>query len=327
MKRARITGTGRAVPEKILTNADLERLVDTSDEWILSRTGIRERRIAGADECLSTFAVPAARAALESAGVAGKDVDLIICATVTPDTPFPATANTVQDQIGAARAASFDLAAGCTGFVYALAVAQRFIESGASRKALVIGGEILTKLVDWTDRTTCVLFGDGAGAVLLEATEEADRGVIGSALHSDGSLADLICIPGGGSRYPMSPQLFDAGLAYIKMKGNETFKIAVRSLAEVSDEALTQCGLEHRDVTWFIPHQANQRIIDAVGQRLEIPEGHTYVNIDRYGNTSAASIPIALDELNRGGKIAPGDVLLFSAFGAGLTWGANVVRW
>jgi 3-oxoacyl-[acyl-carrier-protein] synthase III len=327
MMRARITGTGRAVPEKVLTNADLMRMVETSDEWILTRTGIRERRMARPDECLSTFAVPAARAALDLAGVAGKDVDLVICATVTPDTPFPATANTIQDEIGAARAASFDLSAGCTGFVYALAVAQRFIESGASRKALVVGGEVLTKLVDWTDRTTCVLFGDGAGAVLLEATGEADRGVIGSALHSDGSLADLICLPGGGSRHPLSPQLFDAGLAYIKMRGNETFKIAVRSLAEVSDEALTQCGLQHRDVTWFIPHQANQRIIDAVGQRLEVPDGHTYVNIDRYGNTSAASIPIALDELNRDGKIQPGDVLLFSAFGAGLTWGANVVRW
>ncbi|HEY2737864.1 MAG TPA: beta-ketoacyl-ACP synthase III, partial [Thermoanaerobaculia bacterium] len=320
-------GTGRSVPDKVLTNADLEKLVDTSDQWIFTRTGIRERRVAAEDESLSTFAVPAARAALEMAGVAGKDVDLVICATVTPDTPFPATANLVQDRVGATRAASFDLSAGCTGFVYALGVAERFIESGAAKTALVIGGEVLTKIVDWTDRGTCVLFGDGAGAVVLQATAEEDRGVIGSALHSDGSLGDLICLPGGGSRHPVSPALFDSGLAYIKMKGNETFKIAVRSLAEVSDEALTQCGLGHGDVAWFIPHQANQRIIDAVGQRLEIREGHTYVNIDRYGNTSAASIPIALDELNRGGRIQPGDVLLFSAFGAGLTWGANVVRW
>jgi 3-oxoacyl-[acyl-carrier-protein] synthase-3 len=325
--RGRITGTGRSVPEKILTNADLEKLVDTSDEWIMTRTGIRERRVAGPDESLSTFAIPAARAALEMAGVAGKEVDLVICATVTGDTPFPATANLIQDRIGATRAASFDLAAGCTGFVYALGVAQQFIESGGAKTALVVGGEVLTKVVDWTDRGTCVLFGDGAGAVLLQATAEEDRGVIGSALHSDGSLGDLICLPGGGSRHPVSPQLFDSGLAYIKMKGNETFKIAVRSLVEVSDEALTQCGLGHQDVAWFIPHQANQRIIDAVGQRLEIREGHTYVNIDRYGNTSAASIPIALDELNRAGRIDPGDVLLFSAFGAGLTWGANVVRW
>jgi 3-oxoacyl-[acyl-carrier-protein] synthase-3 len=325
--RGRITGTGRSVPDKVLTNKDLERMVDTSDEWIFTRTGIRERRVAGPDESLSTFAVPAAQAALEMAGVAGKDVDLVICATVTPDTPFPATANLIQDRIGATRAASFDLSAGCTGFVYALGVAQRFIESGAAKTALVVGGEVLTKIVDWTDRGTCVLFGDGAGAVLLEATGEEDRGVIGSALHSDGSLGDLICLPGGGSRCPVSPALFDSGLAYIKMKGNETFKIAVRSLAEVSDEALTQCGLGHQDVAWFIPHQANRRIIDAVGQRLEVRDGHTYVNIDRYGNTSAASIPIALDELNRDGRIQPGDVLLFSAFGAGLTWGANVVRW
>jgi len=302
-------------------------MVDTSNEWILSRTGISERRRAREDESLSTFAIPAAQAALDMAGVAGKDVDLVICATVTPDTPFPATANLIQDRIGATRAASFDLAAGCTGFVYAVGVAQRFIESGAARTAVVVGGEILTKIVDWTERTTCVLFGDGAGAVLLQASDEPDRGVIGSALHSDGSLGDLICMPGGGSRTPFSPQVFDAGLAYIRMKGNETFKIAVRSLAEVSDEALTQCGLGHGDVTWFIPHQANRRIIDAVGQRLEIPDGHTYVNIDRYGNTSSASIPIALDELNRDGKIRPGDILLFSAFGSGLTWGANVVRW
>ena len=325
--RGRITGTGRSVPDKVLTNADLEKLVDTSDQWIFSRTGIRERRVARDDESLSTFAIPAARAALDMAGVAGKDVDLVICATVTPDTPFPATANLVQDRVGATRAASFDLSAGCTGFVYALGVAERFIESGAAKTALVIGGEVLTKIVDWTDRGTCVLFGDGAGAVVLQATAEENRGVIGSALHSDGSLGDLICLPGGGSKAPVSSALFDRGLAYIKMKGNETFKIAVRSLAEVSDEALTQCGLGHGDVAWFIPHQANQRIIDAVGQRLEIRDGHTYVNIDRYGNTSAASIPIALDELNRDGRIQAGDVLLFSAFGAGLTWGANVVRW
>jgi 3-oxoacyl-[acyl-carrier-protein] synthase-3 len=326
-RRGRIIGTGRSVPAKVLTNKDLEAFVDTTDEWIFTRTGIRERRVAAADESLSTFAVPAAQAALDMAGVAGKDVDLVICATVTPDMPFPATSNLIQDRIGAARAAAFDLSAGCTGFVYALSVAQRFIESGAAQTALVIGGEVLTKIMDWRDRTTCVLFGDGAGAVVLQATDNEDHAVIGSALHSDGSLGELIYLPGGGSKHPVSAVDFDARLASIKMKGNETFKIAVRSLAEVSDEALTQCGLSHGDVAWFIPHQANRRIIDAVGQRLEVREGHTYVNIDRYGNTSAASIPIALDELNRDGRIQPGDILLFSAFGAGLTWGANVVRW
>jgi 3-oxoacyl-[acyl-carrier-protein] synthase III len=327
MRRGRITGTGMGVPGKVLTNADLEKLVDTSDEWIFSRSGIRERRIAAPDESLSTFALPAARAALEMAGIEGKDVDLVVCATVTPDMPFPATSNLIQTQIGAHRAASFDLSAGCTGFVYALGVAEQFIESGWARHVLVVGGEVLSKIGDWTDRTTCVLFGDGAGAVVLSATEEEGRGILGTALHTDGALAELIHMPGGGSKHPPSAALFDSGLQSIKMKGNETFKIAVRSLAEVSDEALTQCGLAHADVDWFIPHQANRRIIDAVGERLGIPDGHTYVNIERYGNTSAASIPIALDELNRAGKIADGDVLLFSAFGAGLTWGAVVVRW
>jgi len=316
-----------AVPEKVLTNADLEKIVDTSDEWIFTRTGIRERRIATADESLSTFAIPAAERALAMAGIPGSEIDLVICGTVTGDMPFPATANLIQNHIGAQRAASFDVSAGCTGFVYALGIAQQFIEAGTSKKALVVGGEVLSKVLDWTDRTTCVLFGDGAGAVVLQATDEADRGLLGTAMHTDGSLAELIHQPGGGSKHPPSREVYESRLPYIKMRGNETFKIAVRSLAEVSDEALTACGLEHKDVTWFIPHQANQRIIKAVGDRLEIPEGHTYVNIERYGNTSAASIPIALDELNRGGKIADGDVLLFSAFGAGLTWGAAVVRW
>ncbi|HYN22368.1 MAG TPA: beta-ketoacyl-ACP synthase III [Thermoanaerobaculia bacterium] len=329
MKRGRIVGTGMSVPEKVLTNADLEKIVETSNDWIVSRTGIRERRMAAPDECLSSFAVPAARSALEMSGIPGSEIDLIICATVTPDEPFPATASRIQDQIGAKRAAAFDLAAGCTGFVYALAMAEQSLESGWAKTALVIGGEVLTKLVDWKDRNTCVLFGDGAGAVVLRAEEgeNGGPGVLGTSLHSDGSLSDLIHLPGGGSKHPVTPQLFDSGLASIKMKGNETFKIAVRSLVEVSDEALTRCGLRHQDVTWFIPHQANRRIIEAVGQRLEVPEGHTYVNVERFGNTSAASIPIGLDELNRAGRIQPGDILLFSAFGAGLTWGAAVVRW
>jgi 3-oxoacyl-[acyl-carrier-protein] synthase-3 len=316
-----------AVPERVLTNADLEKMVDTKDEWILTRTGIRERRIAGPGESLSTFAVPAARAALEMAGVAGKEVDLVLCATVTPDTPFPATANVIQDRIGATRAGSFDLSAGCTGFVYALTVAEQFIESGMAKNVLVVGGEILSKITDWSDRATCVLFGDGAGAVLLQATEEEDRGVLGCAMHSDGSLGELIFMPGGGSKNPPSSILYESGLAFLKMRGNETFKIAVRSLAEVSQEVLARAHLSQNEVNWFIPHQANLRIIEAVGKRLEIPDGSTFVNIDRYGNTSSGSIPIALDELNRAGKIAPGDVVLMSAFGAGLTWGAAVLRW
>jgi 3-oxoacyl-[acyl-carrier-protein] synthase III len=327
MKRGRIVGTGMSVPERVLTNADLERMVDTSDEWILARTGIRERRIAAPDECLSSFTVPACRNALEMAGLKGSDVDLVICATVTPDQPFPATSTRIQDQIGANRAAAFDLAAGCTGFVYGLGVAQQFLQTGWAKTALVVGGEVLSKIVDWKDRNTCVLFGDGAGAVVLRAEEDGDRGLLGTALRSDGSLANLVELPGGGSREPHTAATLENGRNFLKMRGSETFKIAVRSIAEISDEALTSCGLGHKDVTWFIPHQANRRIIEAVGQRLEVPEGHTYINVERFGNTSAASIPIGLDELNRGGKIHPGDILLFSAFGAGLTWGAAVVRW
>ena len=327
MRRGRIVGTGMSVPERVLTNADLERMVDTSNEWILARTGIRERRIAAPEECLSSFAVPAALNALEMAGLKGSDVDVVICATVTPDQPFPATSTRIQDRIGANRAAAFDLAAGCTGFVYGLSVAEQFLKTGWAKTVLVVGGEVLSKIVDWKDRNTCVLFGDGAGAVVLRAEEDGDRGLLGTALRSDGSLANLVELPGGGSRAPHSLATLEAGLNFLKMRGSETFKIAVRSIAEISDEALTSCGLEHKDVTWFIPHQANRRIIEAVGQRLEVREGHTYINVDRFGNTSAASIPIGLDELNRGGRIAPGDILLFSAFGAGLTWGAAVVRW
>ena len=325
--RGVIVGTGRSLPEKVLSNADLERIVDTSDEWILSRTGIKERRMAAEDESLSSFAIPAAQQALEMAGIDGSEIDLIVCGTVTPDMPFPATATVVQQAIGATNAAAFDISAACTGFIYSLGIAQRFIEGGSCRKAVVIGGEVLTKYLDWTDRATCVLFGDGAGAVVLEAQESDDRGVLTVSMHSDGAYGELIYRPGGGSANPPGPETHDGGLDFVKMKGNETFKIAVRSLAEVSDQALEECGMSHSDVSWFIPHQANMRIIDAVGRRLEIPEGRTYVNIERYGNTSAASIPIALDELNRDGKISPGDLLLFSAFGAGLTWGAGVVRW
>ncbi|MDX1644895.1 MAG: beta-ketoacyl-ACP synthase III [Thermoanaerobaculia bacterium] len=325
--RGTIVGTGRKVPEKVLTNAELEQLVDTSDEWITARTGIKERRICGEHEALSDLAIPAVEEALEMAGLDGAAVDLVICATVSADMPFPATATKIQDRIGATEAAAFDISAACTGFIYGLGIAQRFIQSGGSRRAVVVGGEVLSKYVDWTDRATCVLFGDGAGAVVLEATDEDGRGILNVSMHSDGSLGELIYRPGGGSLNPPSPETHAEGLDFIKMRGNETFKIAVRSLAQVSDEALEACGLEHADVSWFIPHQANQRIIDAVGARLEIPEGRTYVNIERYGNTSAASIPIALDELNRAGEIEPGDILLFSAFGAGLVWGAGVVRW
>jgi 3-oxoacyl-[acyl-carrier-protein] synthase-3 len=325
--RSRIIGTGRSVPENVLTNADFEKIVDTTDEWITTRTGIKERRIASKDQALSDFAIPAVENALEMAQVPGSDVDLIICATVTPDTSFPATATQVQHAIGAGTAAAFDISAACTGFIYGLGIADSMIKQGTARTAVVVGGEVLSKITNYQDRATAVLFGDGAGAVVMRASDSDDRGILSVALHSDGSYGHLISRPGGGSRYPVHTPDADQMLGYLQMRGNETFKIAVRSLAEVSDEVLSAHGIRHRDVRWFIPHQANRRIIDAVGQRLEIPEGHTYVNVDRYGNTSAASVPIGLDELNRDGRIADGDVVLMSAFGSGLTWGAGVVRW
>ncbi|HVS16203.1 MAG TPA: beta-ketoacyl-ACP synthase III [Thermoanaerobaculia bacterium] len=327
MIRARIAGTGHAVPERRLTNADLERMVDTSDEWIVTRTGIKERRIVGADEATTSLAIPAARRALESAGVAPEEVDLVLCGTVTPDMLFPASSCLVQEALGARKAAAFDFNAGCSGFVYGLSIASQFIENGTARVVVLIGAEVLTRFVDWEDRQTCVLFGDGAGAVVLRA-EEGERGVLASALHSDGALSQLICMPGGGSRRPASDRSsIDERLPFIKMRGSETFKVAVRSLAEVSDEVLAKIGLRYSDVRWLIPHQANRRIIDAVGQRLEIDPERVYVNVERFGNTSAASIPIALDELNRSGRLDEGDVVLLSAFGAGLTWAAAAIRW
>ncbi|MGH9379860.1 MAG: beta-ketoacyl-ACP synthase III [Thermoanaerobaculia bacterium] len=325
--KAKILGTGRAVPARVLTNQDLEHIVDTTDEWITTRTGIKRRYIAAPEEALTDLAVPASQQALEMAGVDGSEVDLVICATVTPDMTFPAAATQIQDRIGAKGAAAFDVSAACTGFIYALSIAQQFLENGGARTALIIGGEVLSKFIDWTDRSTCVLFGDGAGAAVLRAEEDGESGVLGTVLHSDGCLGDLIYRPGGGSKHPPSKELDAGNLNFIKMRGNETFRVAVRSMAEVSREMLEKAGLAAEDVRWFIPHQANLRIIDAVRERLDVPEERVYVNVKDYGNTSAASIPIALDELNRNGKLDPGDLVLFAAFGAGLTWGAGAVRW
>ena len=327
MKRARIVGTGMAVPDKVLTNADLEKMVDTTDEWIVTRTGVRERRIAAEDEVLFDFALPAAERALEMAGIAGSEVDLVICATFSSDMQFPTVSARVQAAIGASGAAAFDLSAACTGFVYGLGVADQFLRAGGAKTALVLGGELLSRFTDWTDRDTCVLFGDGAGAAVLRADDHNGRGVLGFRLHCDGSLGKLIGLPAGGNHRSPSLGELEADRSFIKMRGSETFKIAVRSLAEVSDEVLKDAGLAHEDVGWFIPHQANRRIIEAVGRRLEVRDGHTYVNIDRYGNTSAASVPIALDELNRAGKLAEGDLVLCAAFGGGLVWGATLLRW
>ena len=321
-----ISGTGISVPERVMTNHDLEKIVDTSDDWITTRTGIRERRVAADGDSLSQYCVNAGRKALEAAGVAAEDVDLIILATVTPDMPIPATACTVQHELGCKKAAAFDLSAGCSGFLYAQQVAKQFLVSGRHEHVLVIGAELLTKYLDWTDRTTCVIFADGAGAALM-SKGELPRGVLSSALHSDGTLVDLIRMPGGGVLHPPGQAMVDQRLHYIQMRGNETFKIAVRSLSEVSQEVLDAAGLTTDDIHCFIPHQANLRIIEAVGNRLGVPLERCHVNIDRYGNTSSASIPIALDEAVRSGRISTGDVVLMAAFGAGLTWGASVIRW
>lgn len=325
-RSAIISGTGSSLPERVLTNHDLEKMVDTSDEWIQTRTGIKERRIAAEGDSLSQYCVAAARQALEFASVEPQDVDLVILATVTPDMPIPATACTIQHVLGCTKAPAFDLAAGCSGFLYAQSVAKQFLINARLNHVLVIGAELLSKYVDWTDRTTCVLFADGAGAVVMSAGEEP-QGVLSSALHTDGSQSDFICMPGGGVLHPPGQAMVDQRLHYIQMRGNETFKVAVRSIEEVCREVLEAAKLTSADVDWFVPHQANRRIIDAVGVRMKIPAERCFLNIERYGNTSSASIPIALDEAVRGGKIKPGDLVLMAAFGAGLTWGASVVRW
>lgn len=326
MIRAKITGTGSSVPENVLTNFDLERMVDTSDEWIVTRTGIRERHIAGEGEYTSTFATAAALKALDAAGVTADQIDLIVVGTLTPDYPFPATACLVQQNIKAVNAAAFDLSAACSGFVYALATAQKFIQGGTVKKALVIGAEVLSRIVDWTDRNTCLLFGDGSGAVVLEAVE-GESGVLSTHMHSDGNYWDLLYQKGCGSRHPASQQNLDDRLIYLSMQGNEVFKHAVRAMGEVSQEALAANGLTTDDVTLFIPHQANQRIVDSVGKRLGIGGDRVYVNLDRFGNTSAASIPIALDEVVRAGRLKEGDIVLLAAFGGGFTWGSAALRW
>jgi len=324
--RSRVTGTGAYLPDRRLTNQELERMVETSDRWIVERTGIRERRIAAPEEATSDLAAAAGRQALTASGVAASSVELIIVATATPDMLFPSTACLVQERLGAKQAFAFDLSAACTGFLYALAVADQYIRTGTYRTVLVIGAEVLSRMIDWTDRTTCILFGDGAGAVVVQADRGA-RGVLSTHLHSDGSLWDLIHIPGGGSRRPPSAETLADRMNFVKMKGSETFRVAVRALEEVAREALAANQLSPEQVSWIIPHQANLRILQAVAERLKVPADKVVINVDRYGNTSAASIPIALDEVVRAGRVRSDDLLLLEAFGAGLTWGAAVVRW
>jgi len=326
MLRSRIIGTGSSVPRKVLTNKDFESLVDTTNEWIISRTGIKERHIAQGGECTSTFAYRAALSALEMAGTAPEELDLIVVGTISPDMPMPSVACFVQHRLKASRAAAFDVSAGCTGFLYALTVADSFIKAGIYKKVLVIGAETLSKFTDYQDRTTCVLFGDGAGAVVLSA-EQGGQGVLSTHLYSDGAYTDYLLIPGGGSLHPASPETIEGRQHYIKMDGNKVFKVAVKSLEEAALTALEKNGLTGKDIDLLVSHQANFRIIDAIAKRLNLPAEKVFLNIERYGNTSSASIPIALDEANRQHRIRKNDLILLDAFGAGLTWGAALIRW
>lgn len=323
---AHVIGWGKYVPKRVLTNDALSQMVDTSDEWIYTRTGIRERRLVEDGETTASMAVQAAQQALDVAHLRPTQLDLIVVATVTPDHLFPCTASLVQDALGATRAAAFDLSAGCTGFVYALSVAAQSLASGAYRTAMVIGAETLSSITNWSDRGTCVLFGDGAGAVILQAGEN-DGGVLATSLGSDGSGAKLLWLPAGGSRMPTSERTVAEGMHYLRMNGREIFRFAVKVMHTATSEVLKKSGYSLKDLALLIPHQANQRIIDAAARSLNLPSEMLFSNIERYGNTSAASIPIALCEAVEIGRIQSGDLVVCVGFGAGLTWGAAAIKW
>ena len=324
--KAKITGTGSYVPEKVLTNHDLEKMVDTSDEWIVERTGIRERRIAEKGVNASDLAVEAAKRALKAAGLKAKEIDIIIVATVTGDMPIPSTACFVQSKLKARNAAAFDINAACSGFTFGLSIANAYICSGMAGKVLLIGAEVLSRITDWEDRSTCILLGDGAGAVVLEPSED-DRGIWSVDVYSDGSIWDLLNIPAGGSANPASEETVRRRMHYLKMKGNETFKLAVRTLEKVVVDTLKKNGLKASQISLLVPHQANQRIIQATAKRLNMSMDRVVVNLDRYGNTSAASIPMALDEAVRQGRIREGDFIMLESFGGGLTWASALIKW
>jgi len=321
-----IIGTGSYVPERVLTNADLEKMVETSDEWIVTRTGIRERRIAAEGEYTSAMAANAARRAMEQAGISAEEIDLILVATVTPDMAFPSTACFVQKAIGARNAACFDVSAACAGFLYALEIGQQFITSHTYNTILVIGAEKLSGIVDWTDRNTCVLFGDGAGAAILRNRGGA-HGIIATHMGANSDHTDILTLPGGGCRYPITQANVDQRLNTIKMAGKEVYKQAVNAMLAAAQTALEQAGLEAEDLACIIPHQANVRIIEAIAQRINVPMERFVINLDRYGNTSAAAVAIALDEANRTGRMKEGDYVLLVAFGGGLTWASSVIQW
>ncbi len=321
-----IAGVGSYLPHRVLTNAELEKIVETSDEWITTRTGIKERRIAAPNEFTSDLAAKAAERAMKASGVSAEQIDLIIVATLTPDMQFPSTACLVQRKIGARRAAAFDIEAACSGFIYALEVGQQFIVSRTYDTVLVIGAEKLSSIMNWKDRNTCVLFGDGAGAVVLQHRENS-HGLLTAVMGADGHKADLLSMPGGGSACPATLESVTAGLHFLRMDGKETFKNAVQAMVSAADEAMRRCEIDITKIKCLIPHQANQRIIDAVGERLKAKPEQIFVNVQKYGNTSAASVAIALDEAVASGKIARGDLILLIVFGAGLTWGAAVIEW
>jgi len=325
--RSLIVGTGSFAPEKILTNADLEKLVETNDQWIVERTGIRERRVIADGEATSDLALRASKLALEDAKLDPKDVEAIIVGTVTADYPFPSTAAVLQGKLGNKKAFAFDVSAACAGSIYALAVADRFVASGAVKNALVVGADALTRLTDWTDRNTCILFGDGAGAMVLKPTDDPRRGLLTTRLHADGSYVPILLQPGGGSKDPISEKVVRERTHFVKMKGAEVFKVAVRALEESCREVLAAEKLSPGDVKYVIAHQANKRILDATLTRLEIPASKCWMNLEKYGNTSAASVPMTLDEANRAGWFSPGDVILMMAIGGGMAWGASVLRW
>ena len=322
MRYSRIIGTGAYLPERVLTNADLEGMIDTSDEWIVARTGVRKRHIAAEGESTCDLAERAARLAIEAAGIAVSDLDLIVLATTTPDRIFPSTACLLQGRLGMSRGAAFDIQAVCTGFIYALDIADKFIKCGTAQRALVVGAETFSRIIDWTDRSTCVLFGDGAGAVVIEAGK--DPGVLSSHLHSDGRFERLLHVPAGVSQ---GFQHLANGEAYVKMEGAEVFKAAVKALDQIVDEALEANNLRPADIDWLVPHQANARIIVATAKKLRLPLSRVVMTVDEHANTSAASVPLALDTAVRDGRIKRGETLLLEAFGGGFTWGATLLKY
>ncbi len=323
---AAIAGLGACVPDKVLTNADFEKFLDTSDEWIVKRTGIKERHVVSDGESTATLAAEASRRALDDAGMTADELEMIICATVSPEMPFPATACFVQNALGITDIPSFDIGAACSGYIYALAVGAQFIHTGAYSNILVIGADTLSRFADYKDRGSCILFGDAAGATILQATSDPDKGIQHTVLHSDGSRWDMLHVPGGGSRYPATHKTVDDRLHYVHMKGREVFRFAVEKMQWLMGEGMDKCGLRSEDVDLVVPHQVNIRVIKAAVAKFDFPMEKVALNIDKYGNTSAASIPLAMDQAYRAGRIGPGSVVILVSFGAGLTWAGAVIR-